>query len=161
LQHAANEARDVNVAKLKARYEKQVATIEDRMLRAQQALEREAEQARSAKFDTALSIGTAVLGALLGRKRVSTTSVNRAGTAMRKAGSARKQAGDVKRAKQTIASLERKLEQLAESFDAEIDALDDAFDAQAEKLSTTLIRPKSTEIEIRYFGIGWVPVDRQ
>lgn len=161
LQHAANEARDIDVAKLKARYEKKVASIEDRLMRARQALERETEQARGASVDTALSIGTAVLGALLGRKRVSTASVNRAGTAMRKAGSARKQAGDVKRAKATIASLEHKLEALTGSFDAEIDALEGAFDAQDEKLTETRVRPRSTDIEIRYFGIGWVPVDRR
>ena len=157
LQHAANEARDIKVAKLKGSYETKVARLDDRIRRARQALEREAEQARGAKVDTALSIGTAVLGALLGRKRISTTSVTRAGTAVRKAGSASKQAGDVKRARETIASLEDKLSELASEFDTEVDALDDAFDAQQEKLSETLVRPKSTEIEIKFFGIGWIP----
>jgi hypothetical protein len=157
LQHAANEARDIKVAQLKARYETKVERLEDRIRRAGQALEREAEQARGAKVDTALSIGTAVLGALLGRKRISTTSVTRAGTAVRKAGSASKQAGDVKRARETIASLEEQLADLASAFDSDVDALDDAFDAQEEKLSETLVRPKSTDIEIKFFGIGWIP----
>jgi hypothetical protein len=161
LQHSANEARDIKVAQLKGKYETKVARIEDRLQRARQALEREAEQARGAKVDTALSIGTAVLGALLGRKRLSTTSVNRAGTAVRKAGSASKQAGDVKRAKETIASLEQKLADLAEAFDQEIEALDDKFDAQDETLTEKLVRPKSTDIDVRFFGIGWIPVTRR
>jgi hypothetical protein len=160
LQHSANEMRDQKVAQLKAKYETKVARIEDRLMRARQALEREAEQARGAKVDTALSIGTAVLGALLGRKRISTTSMNRAGSAVRKAGSARKQSGDVKRAKETIASLEQQLGDLATDFDAEVDELDDSFDAQDELLKDKIVRPKSTDIEIKFFGIGWIPINR-
>jgi hypothetical protein len=152
--------RDQKVAQLKAKYETKVARIEDRLMRARQALEREAEQARGAKVDTALSIGTAVLGALLGRKRISTTSMNRAGSAVRKAGSARKQSGDVKRAKETIASLEQQLGDLATDFDAEVDELDDSFDAQDELLKDKIVRPKSTDIEIKFFGIGWIPINR-
>ena len=157
LQQLANAARDVNVAKLRQRYDQKVSRLEERLRRSEQAMEREAEQARGAKIDTALSFGTAVLGALLGRKRVSVTSAGRVGTAMRKAGSARKQAGDVRRAKETVESIHAQLEELKLAFDAEVDALDDAYDAQEESLTETLVRPKTTEIEIRFFGLAWVP----
>ena len=113
LQQLANEKRDVQVAKLRKRYDAKVVRLEERLRRAQQAVEREAEQARGAKFDTAISFGTAVLGAVLGRKRISTTSASRMGTAMRKAGSARKQAGDVRRARETVESVRTQLEDLS------------------------------------------------
>jgi hypothetical protein len=157
LQHAANENRDVNVAKLRKSYETKVARVESRLLTAKQALERESEQARGAKLDTALSVGTAVLGALLGRKRISVTSVNRGSTAIRKAGSASKQAGDVRRARERIAALEAQMQELADAFDSDIAALDAAFDAQTEPLTETLIKPKATDIEVLFLGIGWVP----
>jgi phage host-nuclease inhibitor protein Gam len=76
---------------------------------------------------------------------------------MRKAGSARKQAGDVRRARETIESIQAELEDLKISFDDEVAALDSAYDAQTERLTETQIKPKSTEIEIAYFGIGWIP----
>jgi hypothetical protein len=157
LQHAANEARDIQLAKLRARYETKVDRLEARLLRARQALERESEQARGAQLDTALSIGTAVLGALLGRKRVSVTNASRAGSAARKASGARRQAGDVKRAKEAIAALEEKLQELSAAFDGDVEGLEASFDAQDDDLSEVPVRPRSTDIEIKFFGVGWLP----
>jgi len=158
LQQLGNEARDLKVAKLRQRYDAKVVRLEERLRRAQQAVDREAEQARGAKFDTAISFGTAVLGAVLGRKRISTTSASRMGTAMRKAGSARKQAGDVRRAQETVESVRTQLEELQIAFENEVDALDEAYDAQDEALKETLIRPKTTEIDVRFVSLGWAPI---
>jgi len=158
LQQLANEARDLKVAKLRKRYDTKVVRLEERLRRAQQAVQREAEQARGAKFDTAISFGTAVLGAVLGRKRISITSASRMGTAMRKAGSAKKQAGDVRRAQETAESVKAQLEELQVAFEDEVNNLDDAYDAQDEELKETLVRPKTTEIDIRFVSLGWAPV---
>jgi hypothetical protein len=158
LQQFANEARDLKVAKLRQRYDAKVVRLEERLRRAEQAIEREAEQARGAKLDTAISFGTAILGAVLGRKRISTTSASRVGTAVRKAGSARKQAGDVRRAQETAESVQVQLEELQRDFEQEVDGLDAAFDAQSEELRETQVRPKATEIRVSLISIGWEPV---
>ncbi len=157
LQQLANDGRDLKVAQLRKRYDAKVVRLEERLRRAQQAVEREAEQARGAKLDTAISFGTAVLGAVLGRKRISTTSASRVGTAVRKAGSAQKQAGDVRRAQQTVASVQAKLEELQLAFEEEVDQLDSAFDAQSEELDEKLVKPKSTEIDVTLVSLGWDP----
>ena len=157
LQQLGNDARDIKVAKLRKRYEGRVARLEERLRRAQQAVDREAEQARGSKVDTAISFGTAVLGAVLGRKRISTTSASKVGTAMRKAGRMRQQSADVRRAKETVESVKAQLETLQIQFDEEVDALDAAYDAQDEELTETLVKPKSTGIEIRVIGVGWLP----
>ncbi|HEY5622959.1 MAG TPA: DUF87 domain-containing protein [Gammaproteobacteria bacterium] len=158
LQQLGNDERDLKVAKLRKRYETRVARLEERLRRAQQAVEREAEQARTHKVDTAISFGTAVLGAVLGRRRVSATSASRVGTAMRKAGRARQQASDVRRARETVESIRDQLEELQTAFDDEVDALDAAYDAQDEELTETLVRPRATGIDIRLIGVGWTPV---
>ncbi len=157
LQQLANEARDRKIAQLRKRYDAKIVRLEDRLRRAQQAVEREAEQARGAQLDTAISFGTAVLGAVLGRKRISTTSASRVGSAVRKAGSARKQAGDVRRAQETVESVQAKLEELQLAFDDEVDQLDAAYDAQSEELDETLVKPKSTDIEVAFVSLGWEP----
>ncbi len=157
LQQLGNDARDLKVAKLRKRFEGRVARLEERLRRAQQAVDREAEQARGSKVDTAISFGTAVLGAVLGRRKVSTTSASRVGTAMRKAGRMRQQSADVRRAQETVESVKAQLEALQIQFDEEVEALDAVYDAQTEELTETLVRPKSTSIDIRLIGVGWSP----
>jgi hypothetical protein len=155
LQQLGNEQRDLRVAKLRKTYETKVARLEDRLMRAEQAVDRESEQATQSKLDTALSVGTAVLGALLGRKRVSATSVSRAGTAARRAGNMRKQSGDVKRARARADSIKADIEDLAIAFDNDVAEMDDVFDAQNDTLSEVLVRARSTNIQIDWFGIAW------
>jgi len=157
LQRLGNEERDRKVAKLRERYERRVATLEERLRRAEQAVERQAEQARAQKLDTALSFGTAILGALLGRKRVSATSASRVGTAVRKASRVGQEAGDLRRAKETVASVQAKLAELQQAFDADVAKLDAAYDAQAEELETIELKPRSTDLHIAWLGIGWFP----
>ena len=156
LQQLGNDARDVKVAKLRKQFEGRVARLQERLRRAEQAIDREAEQAKGQKLDTVISFGTAVLGAVLGR-RISTTSASRVGTAVRKAGRMRQQSADVRRAQETAESVKAQLETLQIKFDEEVDALDAAYDAQEEELTETLVRPTSTGIEIRVIGIGWSP----
>jgi hypothetical protein len=157
LQQLGNEQRDLQVAKLRERYEKQVVQLEDRLRRAEQAMEKQAEQARDQKLDTALSFGTAVLGALLGRKRVSVTSATRMGTAVRKAGRIGQESGDVRRAEATVTAVQAKLTELQSKFDIDVEALNSAYDAQAEELEEIAINPRATDIHVALHGLGWLP----
>ena len=158
LQQLANEQRDIKAAKLRETYANKLARLEDRLMSAEQALDRESEQASGSKLDTALSVGTAILGAFLGRKRVSATSVSRAGTAARRAGNMRKQMGDVKRAEAKVAKIEADIEALKERCEDEVAALDEAYDAQRDELTEVRVRARSTNIRIDWFGIAWQPV---
>ncbi|MDX1500179.1 MAG: DUF87 domain-containing protein [Woeseiaceae bacterium] len=157
LQQAASEKRDQEIAKLRKRYASKTTTLENRLLRAEQAIEREEQQSTQKKFDTAISFGTAILGAVLGRKKLSTTTASRMGTAIRKAGSARKESGDVERAKQTADKVRAELAALNEQLEADIAALDTAYDAQAEELKEMPIRPKTTDITVPLVGLAWLP----
>ena len=157
LQQVASEKRDQAIAKLRKRFASKATTLENRLMRAEQAIQREQQQSSQKKFDTAISVGTAILGAVLGRKRLSVTSAGRVGTAMRKAGSARKEAGDVVRAEQTAKKVRADLEALNDALAAEIESLDTAYDAQTEELTAIPIRPKSTDIHVSLIGLGWVP----
>lgn len=157
LQQIGNERRDLQVAKLRERYEKKLATLEDRLQRARQALERETEQSRAHKLDAAVSFGTAILGAVLGRKRVSTTSATRVGTAVRKASRVGNQAGDVRRAEQTIARVEARIAELEQDFADDVAELEDAYDAQTEELAEQRVNPRSTDIHLSRFGLVWMP----
>ena len=157
LQQAASEKRDQAIAKLRKRYASKATTLENRLLRAEQAIQREQQQSSKKKMDTAISFGTAILGAVLGRKRLSATTANKMGTAIRSAGSARKEAGDVKRAQQTAAKVRTDIAALNKQLEGEIKALDTAYNAQSEELAETPVRPKTTDIHVALIGLGWFP----
>lgn len=157
LQNLAHEKRDVLIGKLRKKYSSKVTTLENRLMRAQQRIETEEAQSKQKKMDTAIAFGTAILGAFLGRKRVSSTSAGRMGTAVRTAGRMRKEAGDVQRAKETAESVRRQLDELNAEFEREVAKLEDAYDAQSEELAEIVIKPKSTDVHIDLLGIAWAP----
>jgi len=157
LQTAANEKRDLAIAKIRKRFATKTTTLENRLLRAQQAIERETQQASKKKLDTAVSFGTAILGAVLGRKRLSSTSAGKFGSAIKTASGARKEAADIKRAQETANKVRADMEALSRELKKEVAALDTAFDAQTEELDEIVIRAKSTDIHVPMIGLAWLP----
>jgi hypothetical protein len=155
LQQAGNERRDMRIAKLRKVYAQRIAALEARLQRAGQTYDREADQATSSKVDAALSAGTALLGALLGRKRISGTTLSRTSTAARRAGAARKQAGDVQRAGATVSQLEAELEALRQEFEVAVAELSSAYDAQQDTLAEILLKATAGNITVDWFGIAW------
>ncbi len=157
LQQLANERRDVAVAKLRKRYATKAATLENRLMRAQQAIEREQQQSSKKKLDTAISFGTAILGAVLGRKKLTSASASKMGTAIRSASGARKEAGDVARAKETAKKVRDDLTALENDLQKDVDALEDAYDAQTEELTEVEVKAKATDISVPLIGLLWMP----
>jgi len=157
LQHFANEKRDEAVAKLRKRYAAKVSTLQNRLLRAEQAIDREKQQSTTQNMNTAISFGTAILGALLGRKKISSTTAGKMGTAMRRAGNAKKQAGDVARARQTADKVRADMAALNEQLSTEVTSLAAGFNAQDEALTEIPVRPKSTDIHVPVIALTWMP----
>jgi len=156
LQQLGNERRDLEAAKLKNKYEPKLQALEARALRAAQAREKQEEQSRDAKVSAAISVGTAVLGAIFGRGR-SLGSASRVGTAVRRSGSISRESADVRRAEETEAQVQAAREALEAEFQRELAALNGSFDAQSDPLEQVVVRPKAGDIEVRFIGLGWVP----
>ena len=157
LQDAASEKRDQAIAKIRKRYASKVTTLENRLLRAEQAISREKQQSTKKKLDTAISFGTAILGAVLGRKKFSSSTATKIGTAMKTAGGASKEAADVERAMQTAKKVKSEIADLNASLEKEVAELDTSFDAQAEELDEIVVRAKSTDIHVSLTGLVWLP----
>ena len=155
LSEAARERRDEETQKLRKKFASKIATLEERIRRAKQAVEREREQARSHKLSAAISIGATLLSAFTGRKKLSYTTLSRAGTAVRGLGSSSKEKQDVLRAAETVDALLEGLEELNAELEEEIDRLEERFDASQVKLEATSIRPRRSDIEVRLVGLSW------
>lgn len=152
LDQALREKRDTLISQIKAKYEPKIATLRDRVKRAQAKSEEQNAQVSRQKFDTYLSVGATILGALLGRK-ATTTTINQAGTSMRRAGRIGKEETEAGLAKENQENLEKDLETLQQQFEAEISALENA--PLEKDLETIEIRPRKTDIAVLNQGVLW------
>ncbi len=154
---AAHEARDQAIDKLRARYATRLRTAEDRLVQAQQRVEREREEATGSRIDTAVSIGTAILGSLLGRKTTSRSTISRVGQTISRGGRTLKQSKDVARARETVERREQQLHDLRIRVEQEIESIGDTYAIAAEELQAVSVRPKKKDIVIHFFGLVWQP----
>ena len=157
LQALAGAKQQAAIEQLQKRYGAQKATYEDRVAKAEQTKDREAEQSRGRKMQTAISLGSTVLGALFGRKVLGTGTLGRATTTMRDVGRSLDEAGDVKRADQVVEAAKQKVAELDAELQAEIDALKSKMDPSNEALEKVLVRPRKSDIAVDALGLVWMP----
>ena len=157
LQQSAREQRDEATEKLRQKYASKMATLEEQVRRAQQAVEREAEQAKQQKMQTAISVGTTLLSAFVGRKAVSYSSLGRATTAVRGASRIMKESQDIKQAQETVATHQQRLQELESSFKSETEALATKIDPLTEELEQVSVRPAKKDISVRLTTLVWMP----
>jgi hypothetical protein len=157
LQQAARESRDNNVAELRNKFAPKIAAVEERLRRAQQARERESEQAKNAKMQTAISVGATLLSGLFGRKSISIATMGRASTAARGVARSMKESGDVARADETVEAITQQLHDLNAQLESEIAQWTSSSDPATEKLETISIKPKKKDISVKLFGLVWAP----
>jgi hypothetical protein len=157
LQQFARERRDEAVEKLRQRYAPKIDQLADRKRRADQAVEREAEQAKGQKLQTAISFGATLLSSFMGRKTVSLTTLGRATTAVRGVGRSMKESEDVGRAQDNVAAIDQKLADLNEEFKDETEKLEQSYDPQTEELGKVSLKPTKTNIAVKFLALVWAP----
>lgn len=157
LAQKAREERDAFAEKLREKYAPKFATLQDRIRRAEQQVEVQQEQAKQAKFGTAISFGAAVLGAFLGKKAVSTGNVGRASTAARGVSRSMKESSDVGRAEENVEAIKQQLAALQAQCQSEIDERAAGVDPMTEPLETITIRAKKTGITSAAVVLAWTP----
>jgi hypothetical protein len=144
------EPRDDVSAALRKKYAPKIAALNEKIQKAQMAVDREAAQATQAGVQTAISVGASLLGAFMGRK------VPNVGKAANAIGRTVEQGGDVGRAKETLEMYRKQLEDLNAQFKAEADALQGKVDP-TEQLETVSIKPKKTDITVQLVSLVWAP----
>ena len=155
--HLLHEKRDLEVEKLRKRYAPKLATMQERLRKAQVRMDREKSQLGQQKMQTAVSVGATILGAIFGRKTVSAGTIGRATTSMRGAGRMAREKQDIERAKREVQIVNEKLTVLEAEFQTEIASLSANFQPEELDLSEILIRPRKTDITITRFALIWTP----
>jgi hypothetical protein len=157
LQQVSREHRDQAVERLRQKYAPKIASLQERLRRAQQALDREQHQVKDQKVQTAISFGATLLGAFVGRKALSATTLGRATTAARGVSRAVKQQEDVGRVEDTVATLQQQLVGLEEEFRSETAELESKLDPLSEELESVSVRPKKSGISVQLLALAWSP----
>lgn len=151
------EERDMQLAKLKQKFEAKLKTIRNQLATAQDRVDREKSEYRSSQLQTAISFGTSVLGALFGRKLASATNVSRAGTAMRGVSRTMQQGSDVTRAQRDVTEAKADMAELEEEFARDVDQLEEELSVENIDLEPLEVRPRKSDIEVEEFAVVWTP----
>jgi hypothetical protein len=154
LAQGLREHRDREVSKLREKHAAKLKSLEDRLQRAADRVEREKSQYTQRKLDTAISIGTSVLGAIFGGRSVATT---RAGSAARSAGRVFSEHGDVARAGDSLESLTAERDEMLKRIEQEASALTATLDPASIALDRIRIAPRKSDIAIGRIAIAWEP----
>jgi len=156
LTETAREKRDEQVEALRKKYGAKIAQLQDRKRRAEQARQLQEDQVRQQGLSAALHAGSAVLGMIFGRAR-SLRSINAVGTAMRAGGRTYQEQQDVARAAETVAAVDKQLADLNAELETEVDHLQDRFDPEAGELEVLGLKPRKSDVVVRFLTLAWAP----
>lgn len=161
LNQVSRETKDLQVQKLKDKYQAKLTSIENKIKAAEDKIVREQAQSSQQTLQTAISAGATILGALLGRKSFGTTTISRAGSTMKSASRILKEKKDVTLSKETLENLKSQYDELEKSLQSEIDDLNLKYDISTETFENIKIRPQKTNIFVKYFNLIWVPMSNE
>jgi hypothetical protein len=156
VQDALREARDAEVDAMKKKFTSKRESLAEKLRKAEGAVAREQQQASQQKTQTMFSVGAAAIGALLGRKVLSTGTLGRATTAARGMGRSMKEAEDVQRAGELVKTLQEQLAAFDETVREETQRIADSYDT-APELETITVAPKRGQVMVQFVALGWDP----
>ncbi|MBM3738405.1 MAG: ATP-binding protein [Acidobacteria bacterium] len=153
MQQLSHERRDTDVEAVRQRYASKIGAIDDKIFKAEQTLEKEKQQSRSSKLESALSIGVNVLGAILGggRKLSGITQGARA------IGRTVREGQDVDRHEESVERLKADKAEIEAQMQQEFEAVKQGPDPASEEFSKVQVRPKKTNISVRLLTLAWKP----
>jgi hypothetical protein len=156
IQLAGREARDVAVQKLRERYAPKVTRLTEKARKAEEAVSKEQQQASQQKMQTAVSLGATMLGALMGRRAVSLSTLGRATTAARGIGRSAKETEDVARSQERLQEAQAELAALEAELQGEVAALEGATPGSI-TLEQIEVKPKRGGVDVKLVALVWKP----
>ena len=159
VRQAGRERRDLELAKLRKKYAPRLERARRRLETALQRADREQSQYKQQKMQTAISFGATLLGAFLGRKAVSVSSLGRATTAMRGAGRVAREKGDVRRAAGRVEQLRADLEELEMAFEKDLARKEELLDPASWEIEEKTVRLRKTDLIAGSVGLLWIGED--
>jgi len=154
LAEQAREARDRQADQVRRKYDARFRTLQDRLLRAEQAAERRKGQSQQAMLNTGVAAIGGLLSAVLGGS--ARGQIGRASTAARGAGRVTQTRQEASRAVETVETVRAQIADLERELEAELRQFGDTAPAE-EPLEEVAVRPALNAISIRLAALAWLP----
>lgn len=152
LEKKADEARDLEIEKLRTSYEKKISSLKTKLEKEERELEEDQVDLKMRGLQEIATHGENLLGLFTGsrsQRRISSSLSKRRMTAKAKA--------DVKESEEAIAALTRQLEEIEAELVEKIDELDDRWDAIVAEVQERVVKPYKKDILSDLFGVAWLP----
>lgn len=149
---AAQEAHDAEAKKLKAKYDRELDGLVDKLRREERELEEDKIEHDARKQEELLSGVESVIG--LFSKRRSSRSLS---TASRKRRMTRQARADIEESEEVIEDLQEQIEEVKEEAKREMSALADKWGELIDEVEEVEVRPRRTDVRINLFALTWLP----
>jgi len=157
IREVLREQRDKALATIRDKYAAKRAPIEAKIRAAEARVTRETSEYQDAKMQSMVSVGASILGALLGRRRFSATTVRGAGTAMGRMSRAGRQKDDIERAQTSVQALIQQRDDLEAALAEEIARLQAAPDETDMVLEEIAVAPRKSDTTVGPVRLAWRP----
>lgn len=157
LAQGIKEQRDLAVEKLRGKFAPKLATLDERLRKAQQRLEKQKSQATNQTVQAAVAIGTSILGAMFGRKLTSASNVNRAASSIRSASKIANERQDVAQANESVEAVQAQIDSLNAEFEEEAAKVQGNFTTDEIALEQISVAPKKSDITVVKLVLAWTP----
>jgi len=157
LTHAAHEARDAEVGKLRKLAATKIARLESRLQAAEARVAKEKAEAGAAKMQAGVSVLGGFLGAILGRKS-GIGSISRGSTAIGRASSAYKQHQDVGNARARVEDVLAEISRMHAELESELEEIANRHQPAAIQLESVILKPTRADVRVGPVGLLWLPV---
>ncbi len=149
------EAKEEAIERLKAKYAKKRDTLERKLSRALEKLDKEEADVSATTTSTVLSVGMTILDAFLGRSALKRSTTSKAGSALRNAGRMYREKDDVERARARVEEIEEEIEILEERLEEEIETLSEKYSIDNYEIEPFYIKPRKSDIHDIEIAILW------
>ncbi|MCC6785352.1 MAG: ATP-binding protein [Planctomycetes bacterium] len=153
----AREARDRELEVLRRKHAPRLASLAEKLRRAEERVARESSQVQHETTQTAIAIGATLLGAFFGRRTSGASAISRAAGAMRSASRVGRERQDVARASESVEAVRAQLVDAETEFQAAVAALRAGHEPDALAIESSAVAPRKGEITVLALELLWVP----
>ncbi len=154
---AARELRDRKLDELQDSYSGKLNALRTKLNDAIAKLAKEEQVAQGHFWDSAVQIGTSVLGALIGRKKMSQTNITRMSTAARKMNQSSGAKAELIRAQQRVEDLQAEYNELERQCERELEALKREFQPESLTVETIEVPCRKGDMQVEDVALLWIP----
>ncbi len=153
----ARELRDEKVSQLQQTFDTKLRALRMKRDDALAKLTAEEQEAQGHFWESAVHVGTSVLGALLGKKKLSQTNITRVSTAAKKITKSSGTNVELLRARERFEELQEEYNQLERECEMEVGKLNREFQVESLTLETVEIPCRKGDMQLDHVSLLWVP----